>query len=132
MLTYQIKTHQLNRTYNQPHFFVLNKGLNSGKPLEKPCPNCFVIIAQNNEAKKELFYISMALQMSKKFEYFLKGSVIPFITISDTKKVITAGLKNYTSKQWQIKIDQLKKIMTYEQNLKQQLNTISKLKMALL
>ena len=30
-------------------FYALSKGLNSGKPLENPCPNCFVISCRNAE-----------------------------------------------------------------------------------
>ena len=52
MSTFEIKTHQIGRTYSNPHFFILNKGLNSGKPLTLPCPNCFVIISKNEADKK--------------------------------------------------------------------------------
>jgi len=35
MSTFEVKTHQIGRTYSQPHFFILNNGQNSGKPLIK-------------------------------------------------------------------------------------------------
>lgn len=41
-----IKTHKMNRTYHGNHFFVLSKGNNAGRPMDKPCPNCFVVISK--------------------------------------------------------------------------------------
>ena len=132
MSTFQIKTHQPGRTYATPHFFILNKGLNSGKPLEKPCPNCFVIITNTKANRESLYYLCLSLKVGQFFAYYLKGSVIPFIGISDVKKVINTALQNYEEQQWQMKVEKLKKITAFEENLQQQLSTISKLKIALL
>tara|TARA_R110002051_G_scaffold157220_1_gene228824 strand:+ start:96 stop:500 length:405 start_codon:yes stop_codon:yes gene_type:complete len=132
MQIFEIKTHQVGRTYSVPHFFILNKGLNSGKPLDEPCPNCFVITAKTNAKRESLYYLCLSLKIGQFFAYYLKGSVIPFIGISDAKKVINNALQNYEAQQWQIKVDKLKKITAFEENLKQQLSTISKLKIALL
>ena len=132
MSTFQIKTHQPGRTYAKPHFFILNKGLNSGKPLDKPCPNCFVITTTTRAKRESLYYLCLSLKVGQFFAYYLKGSVIPFIGISDAKKVINAALQNYEAQQWQMKVEKLKKITAFEENLQQQLSTISKLKIALL
>lgn len=132
MSTYEIKTHRNGRTYNKPHFFILNKGLNSGKPMEQPCPNCFVIITNSEVSRESLYYLCLSLKIGKFFGYYLKGSVIPFICISDAKNVINTALQNYQELQWQIKVEKLKKINAFEANLKQQLSTISQLKIALL
>jgi hypothetical protein len=132
MSTYEIKTHRSGRTYNIPHFFILNKGLNSGKPLHRPCPNCFVITAASEPARESLYYLCLSLKIGKYFSYYLKGSVIPFICILDAKKVINEALQNNQEQQWTIKVEKLKKINAFEANLQQQLKTISKLKIALL
>ena len=132
MSTFQIKTHQPGRTYTNPHFFMLNKGLNSGKPLEKPCPNCFIIIATTKVKRESLYYLCLSLKIGQFFAYYLKGSVIPFLGISDAKKVINTTLQNYEAQQWEMKVEKLKKITVFEENLRQQLSTISKLKIALL
>ena len=132
MSTFQIKTHQIGRTYTAPHFFILNKGLNSGKPLDEPCPNCFVITATTKSKRESLYYLCLSLKIGQFFAYYLKGSVIPFIGISDAKKVINTALQNYEAQQWQMKVEKLKKITAFEENLQQQLSTISKLKIALL
>ncbi len=132
MQNFEIKTHQIGRTYKAPHFFILNKGLNSGKPLDKPCSNCFVITAKTKEKIESLYYLCLSLKVGQFFAYYLKGSVIPFIGISDAKKVIDTALQNYETQQWQMKVEKLKKITVFEENLKQQLSTILKLKIALL
>ncbi|WP_111709094.1 DUF6943 family protein [Lutibacter citreus] len=132
MSTYEIRTHQVGRTYSAPHFFILNKGLNSGKPLDQSCPNCFVVTTQNQEQREQLFYLCLSLKVGKYFLYYLKGSVIPFICITDTKMVINTALNNYVKQQWETKVKKLVKITVFEENLQQQLAAIAQLKIALL
>ena len=132
MQNFEIKTHLVGRTYSKPHFFILNKGLNSGRPLDQPCPNCFVITTQSNESRESLFYLCLSLKIGEYFGCYLKGSVIPFICISDTKSVIKTALQNNQMGKWEQKIEKLKKITAFEDNLKLQLKTISNLKIALL
>ena len=132
MSNFEIKTHSVGRTYNTPHFFILNKGLNSGKPMDQPCPNCFVITTNSEKTRESLFYLCLSLKIGRYFGYYLKGSVIPFICISDAKKVINEALQNNQEQQWQLKVEKLKKINAFEANLQQQLSTIKQLKIALL
>jgi hypothetical protein len=131
MSNFEIRTHQMGRTYNLPHFFILSKGLNSGRLMLQPCPNCFVITTGSKQTRESLFYLCQSLKIGKYFHYYLKGSVIPFICISDAKKVMQTALQN-NQEQWQIKVQKLKKIEALESNLKQQLSAISQLKMVLL
>lgn len=132
MSTFEIKTHRSGRTYNTPHFFILNKGLNSGKPLQKPCPNCFVITTVSEHTRESLYYLCLSLKIGRFFSYYLKGSVIPFICITDAKKVIHNALENNQQLHWEKKIEKIKKIDAFEQNLKMQLKKINELKIALL
>ncbi|WP_051605735.1 hypothetical protein [Polaribacter sp. Hel_I_88] len=101
MQIFEIKTHQDGRIYTSPHFFILNNRLNSGKPLVEPCPNYFVITAKINSKRESLFYMCLSLKVGQFFAYYLKGSVIPFIGISDAKKIINIALQNYETQQWQ-------------------------------
>lgn len=73
---------------NEFDIYILCKGLNSGKPLEKTCPNCFVIACEN--AVEMDFYKTLVfgLWKAKYFHLFLVGSVIPFIRIDDFKSII--------------------------------------------
>ena len=86
MTDFKIITHKEGRGYSNSHFFILNKGLNSGKPLKTPCPNCFVCIVHNQHHLEQLFWLAFALWKSTLLKKELKGSVIPFIRINDYKK----------------------------------------------
>ncbi len=131
-LNYFIKTHKPERVYSTPHFYILNKGLNSGRPMNDPCPNCFVVTTSSEDLRESLFYLCLALKSGKYFSYYLKGSVIPFICITDARAVIKNALQKNEQQAWDLKILKLQKIEAYEANLKEQLKTISDLKIAIL
>lgn len=131
-LDYQIKTHKIGRVYNQPHFYVLNKGLNSGRAFNNPIPNCFVVTTNTDEQRESLFYLCLALHTGRYFNFYIIGSVIPFIRINDTRKAIDIALQNYEKHQWKVKVEKLKKIIAYEINLQEQSKIIAQLKLALL
>lgn len=68
--------------------YALCKGLNSGKPLNAPCPNCFVLACKNQAEKDFYTTLLFGLWKVKHFYPFQTGSVIPFIRISDFKQVV--------------------------------------------
>lgn len=132
MLNYTIKSHKIGRTYSKPHFYIQNKGLNSGKALNDPIPNSFVVATDTEKECEAIYFLCMSLQIGRYFSYYIKGSVIPFITIDDTRKVLNSALLNYKKDQWKSKIEKLIKVTAYEENLKQQITTIGQLKIAIL
>ena len=78
-----VRTHVLKRTYQTPHFFILNKGLNSGKPLQSECANSFVLLFDNNDKREEYYWMAYSLWQSNFWHVVLVGSVIPFLRIND-------------------------------------------------
>ena len=82
---FKIQTHRKETIYKNPHLFVLNKGLNSGKPQKTEFTNSFVIIFSNNEDLETVYWIAYSLWKSKFWHQFLCGSVIPFLRINDLK-----------------------------------------------
>ena len=132
MSTFEIKTHQIGRTYSNPHFFILNKGLNSGKPLVNSCPNCFVVTTQNQETKSTLFQLTMMLQIGGFFAYYLKGSVIPFISINDCRNTLKNGFTSSQniSKQMQKHIKAVEVISKKEKELQSVIDKMAVLKVA--
>ena len=78
--------------YAQPHFFILSKGNNSGKPLDKPCPNCFVCLCSSEEERQQLYWLFYGCWQGLFFNPFIGGSVIPYIRIDDVKQVATLAL----------------------------------------
>src|SRR5690606_41276242 len=86
MAKFIFKTHKKGNVYKSKHFFILNKGLNSGKPLNEPCANCFVIIFSNSEDKDSHYWTVFSLWKSKFWHPFLVCSVISFLRFTVFKK----------------------------------------------
>ena len=132
MFTFSIQC--FNPTKNEiilnTQFCVLSKGLNSGKPLEKPCPNCFIITANNPEKKEFLFWLCWGLWQSKKIHYFLTGSVIPFIRLNEFKSYLNEQITIACNhqQQYQKSIKTLQQLQALENNYKQNLQLIQKAK----
>ena len=83
MLQSKIKTHKLGNKYEQPHFFILNKGRNAGKPSPDWFSNSFVFLADSEEERSHFYYLCSALWQGKYFHQLLIGSVIEFIRIDE-------------------------------------------------
>ena len=96
MCTFLLKSYSPKQEILNPHFFILNKGNNSGKPLLSPCPNCFVIQFQCPEEKEQVYWLLYSLWQSNAFYPFLRGSVIPFIVLRDIKSCIQENLDKAT------------------------------------
>jgi len=126
MKSFRLKTHRPETTYTKPHFFILNKGLNSGKPLYAPCPNCFVCFTDNEEDREFMYWLCFGLWRSKSFHYFLRGSVIPFITIHEMKKhLIESGLKARNKAQaFEKAIQALRLLEIHEEKIKVSLKLV--------
>ena len=132
MSTFEIKTHRIGKTYAQPHFFILNKGLNSGKPLKNPCQNCFVITTPSEDDKNTLFHLSMMLLINGNYHYYLKGSVIPFISVDDCRDTLKNGVKSShnVSDQMQKHIKAVEVINKKEKELQNVIDKMAVLKVA--
>lgn len=86
MTNFIIKSHRKDLQYSKPHLFILNKGLNSGKPQKEQFTNSFVVIFENEQDCESIFWITYSLWQSKFWHQNLVGSVIPFLRISDFTK----------------------------------------------
>ena len=128
------------RCYNLQHpvkpfsFYVLSKGLNSGKPLQNPCPNCFAVTCSNQEEQDFYYTLCFALWKSKSFEVYLTGSVIVFLRINDFKKILQqqeARLKDCNG-EFLKTVTRVKLLEVTEANIRQQLHLLAQMKIALL
>ena len=117
----------------QPHFFVLNKGLNSGKPLKNHSPNCFVITSKSEEEKDLLFCLCWGLWQSKKFHSLLTGSVIPFIRLHEFKPFINqqAAIAFTEKEQYNKNVKALQQLEALEKKYNQNLILINDAKRAI-
>lgn len=118
---------------SQPQFFVLSKGLNSGKPLNTPCPNCFVISTKTEEEKEFLYWLCWGLWQSKKFHQLLTGSVIPFVRLFEFKAFLKeqAATAFAEKEQYNKNVKALQQLQQLEKNYKQNLLLIMDAKKAI-
>jgi len=86
MPNFIIKTHQKNAIYKGNQIYILNKGMNSGKPQNEPFTNSFVILFQNDEDAETVYWLAYSLWKAKFWHQSLLGSVIPFLRIDNFKK----------------------------------------------
>ena len=130
MCNFILKSYIQKEEIRKPHFFILNKGNNSGKPLAVPCPNCFVIHFQCEEVKEQIYWLSYSLWQSKAFYPFLRGSVIPFVVLRDVKSCLLDGLNkaNGNPAQFEKAVAALRSLETMEKQYKQNLLFISQTK----
>ncbi len=134
MTYHNVFTHRIDRIYDQPHFFILNKGNNSGKPLKEPCPNCFVITVKTDEEAENLYWIALSLWKSKLWHQYLIGSVIPFIRLNDFKttfrnKVISIYKEHNKHLE---NVEKLKKLEDLKSIYNKNIDTIERIKAAIL
>ncbi len=86
MQNFIIKTHRVGTIYSKPHLFLLNKGMNSGKPKKEPFTNSFVVIFDLEQDCENLYFVAYSLWQTKFWHQHLVGSVIPFLRLNDCKK----------------------------------------------
>jgi hypothetical protein len=61
MPNFIITCHRKGTVYRQPHLFILNKGLNCGKPQKEPFTNSYVIIFSNLEDVESVYWLALSL-----------------------------------------------------------------------
>lgn len=93
MSNFIIKTYRPGTVYVQPHLFILNKGMNSGKPQKEPFANSFVIIFQNEADCENIYFVALSLWMTKYWNRHICGSVIPFLRLYEFKKEFNPKVK---------------------------------------
>jgi hypothetical protein len=134
MTNFIIKTHRKDTIYTKPHLFILNKGMNSGKPQNTPFTNSFVVIFENEKDCESLFFIAYSLWQTKFWHSFLIGSVIPFLRLPDFKKEFNpqAGLMMVEHEQHLKNVAALKLLEKKEKQHKEDLMLINDLRKAIM
>ena len=114
-------------------FFILNKGMNSGKPMEHPCPNCFTFNAADQAEKDHYYWICFGLWQSRSFHQHLLGSVIPFIRIHELSQAISHASEKALANPgtFQKTVEALKILDQHEKNNKRNLILIAEAKKAI-
>jgi hypothetical protein len=134
MPNFIIKTHRKDTAYSKPHLFILNKGLNSGKPQNTPFTNSFVVIFEKEEDCESLFFVAYSLWQTKFWHQFLIGSVIPFLRLPDFKKEFNpqASLMMLEHEQHLKNVAALKLLEKKEKQFHENINLINDLRRVIL
>ncbi len=134
MTNFIIKTHRKDTLYDKPHLFVLNKGMNSGKPQKEQFTNSFVIIFEKEEDCESIFFVAYSLWQTKFWHQFLIGSVIPFLRLPDFKKEFNpqASLMMVEHEQHLKNVAALKLLEKKEKQYKEDMMLINDLRKAIL
>ena len=134
MLKFIIKTHRTGTIYTQPHLFILNKGMNSGKPQKEPFTNSFVIIFENEEDFDIINLTAYALWKTKFWHQFLKGSVIPFLSLNDIRKEFSIKVNQEVKdhKEHLKNVQALKLLEQSEKRFNENLNLINDMRRVIL
>ena len=134
MPNFIIKTHQKNTLYTKPHLFILNKGMNSGKPQKDPFTNSFVVIFQNVEDCESIYFVAYSLWKTKFWHPYLVGSVIPFLRLPNFSKEfnLKASLMMQEHEEHQKNIAALKLLEKKEKQFHENINLINDLRKTIL
>ena len=134
MKAIRIITHLPGRNYSAHVLFILSKGLNAGKPLAQPCPNCFAMEFSSADDAFRFRALCLILMQSHIFSQYLKGSVIPFLTIRDFRSIISRYfvLVDNLPAQFGHLVEVLANIEEQEQKNRSILNLLSQYRMALI
>ncbi|MGB0424874.1 MAG: DUF6943 family protein, partial [Flavobacteriales bacterium] len=97
-----------------------------------PCPNCFVCLLKKPDLVDQVYWIAYALWKSRQLEMFLRGSVIPFITIGEYRKHFLRTIKAAEEKEQQLEklIQTFKLLEIQEQKIHVSLKMIETARMA--
>jgi hypothetical protein len=134
MPNFIIKTHQKNTVYTKPHLFILNKGMNSGKPQKEPFTNSFVVIFQNEEDCESIYFVAYSLWKTKFWHPYLVGSVIPFLRLPDFTKEFNpkTSLMMQEHQEHQKNVEALKLLEKKEKQFHENINLINDLRRTIL
>ena len=134
MLKFIIKTHKKDTIYTKPHLFLLNKGMNSGKPQKEPFTNSFVIIFENESDFDTINLTAYALWQTKFWHQFLKGSVIPFLSLHDIRKEFSTKVNQEINdhKEHVKNVETLKLLELSEKRFHENLNLINDMRRVIL
>ena len=130
----RIISYRAGMIFSSNAIFILSKGLNAGKPLAKPCPNCFAVELRTLEDVERFKSLCQILLQSQVFSQYLKGSVIPFLSIRDFRTIVSRYLElvNNLPAGFSHLVEVLAAIAEQEQKNRSMLSLLSQYRMALI
>lgn len=130
--TMTLHSYNRERTAQPFEFYILCKGNNSGRPMATACPNCFSCVCDSPEEKDFYFWLCFGLWKAKHFHPYLFGSVIPYIRISDCKKILQLQAGMVDRLAWMATVQKVLALEAHEKNIRQQLQLLNSMKVAII
>jgi hypothetical protein len=129
-----IKTHRKEAVCQENQIYILNKGLNSGKPQKTPFTDCFVIILSSKDQAETIYWLIYSLWKANFWNQHLYGSVIPFLRIHEFKKNFIPKLDQMLSNMEQHKkqVEALQIIEMKEKQFQESLILINEMRKSIL
>ena len=88
MQNFKVRTYDVQQATPKTAIFILNRGRNAGKPLQEPCPNCFILYCRNLEEMENVYWTFYAFWKHGFFHPHLCGSVIEMLRLCDLKTLM--------------------------------------------
>jgi hypothetical protein len=134
MPNFIVKTHQKDTIYKGNQIFILNKGMNSGKPQKEPFTNSYVIIFSSDEDAEMIYWLAYSLWQMKFWHQHLIGSVIPFVRIKNFKTEFDQKVNKMLNdfQQHQKDIHTIKVLEQQKEHLEKNIILINELKKCIL
>lgn len=131
MSNFKLQTVNPNKDYAEPHFFVLSKGMNAGKPSRTAFTNSFVVICKSEKELNHIYWVAFALSNSNCLRRYLKGSVVPFISINDYRNNLTTSLNRVKTVDLLTYLTSIQNLENLEALTRKKLDSIKKLKISI-
>jgi hypothetical protein len=114
-------------------FYILSKGDHAGRPMDKSCPNCFIVRCKDQEERTNLYGLCLALWHAGSFRQYIRGSVVPFIIIGHVEGLLTNAYLKFQAApdQQRLHIKTLEKLDQLEKTKHKEIALIRQLKQAL-
>ena len=133
MLKFKVRTYSVHQQTPKMAIFILNRGRNAGKPLQEPCPNCFIIYCSSPDEMETVYWTFYAFWKHGFFHPHLCGSVIEMLRLSDLKKLllqwIQPGIEKATRNPEMV--NKIKSTWELEQKIQEQSKAIQELRHSL-
>jgi hypothetical protein len=112
-----MKIHRYNpeKTRKETVFYIQSHGCHAGRPLKEPIPNSWEMDTKIENA----FEICFMIYNSKILKNYLRGSVIPFLSLHEYRKIIKPIFENPIQFE-EITLKKLKTLELLDQVIKQQ------------
>jgi predicted restriction endonuclease len=86
----KIHRYNPNKQRKETVFYIQSHGLHAGRPLKEPIPNSWELDTEIKNA----FEICFMVYNSKILSNYLRGSVIPFLSLHEYKKIMNPIFNN--------------------------------------